>query len=280
MKIFTKVSDVLNHSNAVKSQGKKLCLVPTMGALHDGHLSLVREAKKHCESVIATIFVNPVQFAAHEDFGEYPRTLNADLASLESLGVDAVFTPTETEIYPKGKPEAKDVVPNEFANILCGKSRPHFFHGVWVVVRRLFEITKPDVAIFGEKDFQQLFIIRQMAKKEGFEINIIGAEIVREKTGLAMSSRNKYLNDEQLIIAANLYHELKSLSEELKQGKNVDLSINNAKNNLISKGFDSVDYIEYRDSETLEVLNEYNKGSRLIAAAYLGNTRLIDNYGI
>lgn len=279
MDIFTKMMETSNHSKALKSQGKKLGFVPTMGALHDGHLSLIETAKKHSDSVIVSIFVNPTQFAENEDFGDYPRVLEKDLELLKNIGCDAVFTPTEEEIYPEGKPEAKNIVKNN-ADILCGKSRPHFFHGVWLVVSRLFRIVEPVSAVFGEKDFQQLHIIRQMAKLEELDIDIIGAPIVREKSGLAMSSRNKYLSQEQLKIASNLFIEMSKVEKNLSKGENFTQTIQNAKDNLIVNGFDNIDYLEVRDSETLEELNEYKKGARIFAAAFSGKTRLIDNYEI
>lgn len=278
MKILKTRVAVSNHSNEVKSQGKKLSFVPTMGALHQGHISLVTLAKKNSDHVIASIYVNPTQFGPNEDFDSYPRDIQNDLDLLEKAGCNAVFIPDEKEIYPEGKPESKNIV-KENADILCGKSRPQFFHGIWLVVSRFFEIVQPDMALFGEKDFQQLQIIRNMAEEEGFNIEIIGAPIIREADGLAMSSRNKYLTEEERKIAPKLYEELKHIAEKILHRESVEHAISEAKGKLTNVGFD-VDYLELRDSESLKLLNEYNPKARLFAAAMLGKTRLIDNIPI
>lgn len=279
MFITSSKNEIFNHSKKVKSQGKKVSLVPTMGALHQGHLELIKTAQQHSDEVIASIFINPTQFSANEDFNTYPKSLERDLELLNKTGCNAVFTPTEQEIYPNGKPEAKNIVPAEIANILCGNSRPHFFHGVWIVVSRLFEATEPNIAIFGEKDYQQLFAIKYMTRLKKLGIEIIGAPIIRESDGLAMSSRNAYLNEAEREIAPLLHKELKKISSNLKENTNYKQLIKNSKDYLLENGFDNIDYLEIRDSNNLEELNEYRDSARIFAAAFLGKTRLIDNIG-
>ena len=240
--------------DTIRKDIKKLAFVPTMGALHEGHLSLVRLAQKHADTVIVSIFVNPTQFAPHEDFDSYPRDYETDLKQLEREGVDIVFLPTEDVLYPDGFESA--VKAGAAGQGLETDFRPHFFDGVVNVVYRLFNAVKPDMAIFGKKDFQQLQVITEMVKEQNLPIDIIGGSIARDEQGLALSSRNAYLSEEELKIARTLNVILKNAA------KTDDLEA--AKRRLLENGFDKVDYIEKR-------------WNRVLAAAWLGKTRLIDN---
>lgn len=240
--------------DAIRKDIKELAFVPTMGALHEGHLSLVRLAKQHAKHVIVSIFVNPTQFAPHEDFDSYPRDHETDLKQLEHEGVDIVFLPTEDVLYPDGFESA--ITARASGQGLETDFRPHFFDGVVNVVYRLFNAVKPDFAIFGEKDFQQLQVITEMVKEQNMPINIIGASIFRDEHGLALSSRNAYLSEDELKIARTLNVILKNAA------KTNDLEA--AKIQLLENGFDKVDYIEKR-------------WDRVLVAAWLGKTRLIDN---
>lgn len=240
--------------DAVRKDISKLAFVPTMGALHEGHLSLVRLAKKHAEYVIVSIFVNPTQFAPHEDFDSYPRDYETDLKQLEREGVDIVFLPTEDALYPDGFKSA--VKAGASGQGLETDFRPHFFDGVVNVVYRLFNAVKPDFAIFGEKDFQQLQVITEMVKEQNMPIDIIGAPIARDEHGLALSSRNAYLSEDELNIA-------RTLNVILRDAAKTD-NLEAAKRLLLESGFNKVDYIEKR-------------WNRVLGAAWLGKTRLIDN---
>ncbi len=236
--------------------------VPTMGALHEGHLSLMRLAKERCESVIASIYVNPTQFAPHEDFDSYPRDLEGDLALLENEGVDLVFLPSEADIYPSG-PAAR-TKSGCAAEGLESKFRPHFFDGVATVVSRFFEIVKPAHAVFGEKDFQQLQVIREMVETGGLPIEIIGGPIARDEHGLALSSRNEYLSAEELEIARMLNQIVYKAAENPTEDV-----LKEAQEMLLTAGFERINYVAYKP--------EWN---RVLAAAWLGKTRLIDNCSI
>lgn len=231
-----------------KAEGLSVGLVPTMGALHEGHLSLVRLAQEQSDRVVVSIFVNPTQFAPHEDFESYPRDLAADLAALQQEGVHAVYTPAETEIYPNG--QETTIKAGAAAEGLETDFRSHFFDGVVNVVYRLFDHVKPDLAVFGQKDFQQLQVIREMVEAEGLGIEIVEGPIVRDEHGLALSSRNAYLNAEELAIARQL---------------NVILKHSEApEEDLRAAGFDKIDYVSER-------------WGRRLGAAWIGKTRLIDN---
>ena len=227
-----------------------LAFVPTMGALHDGHLSLVELAKQHADHVIVSIFVNPTQFAPHEDFDSYPRDVDGDIAKLAEAGVIAAYTPTREGMYPDG--EVSAITAGSAAEGLETDFRPHFFDGVVNVVHRLFNHVKPDVAVFGQKDFQQLQVIKEMVKAQNRLIQIIGAPIARDEQGLALSSRNAYLSPQELEVARKLNVIIR------------DLPPAEATQALLDAGFDKVDYLEQRWGRTL-------------AAAWLGKTRLIDN---
>jgi pantoate--beta-alanine ligase len=248
-----------------------------MGALHDGHLSLVREARKHCAKAVVSIFVNPTQFAPHEDFDRYPRTLDADSAKLADHA-DLIFAPSVREMYPDGFATKIDVGGPSAG--LETDYRPHFFGGVATVVAKLLLAAMPDYAIFGEKDYQQLLVIRRLNADLGLPIEIAGGAIVRESDGLAMSSRNAYLTKEQRAVAGRMNLILRDTITRLKHGDPVGVAEQFGKSALLEAGFDSVDYLAIRDAETLAIISELSRPARVLAAAKVGNTRLIDNMAV
>lgn len=253
-----------------------LALVPTMGALHEGHLSLIKQAQKHADRVVVSIFVNPTQFAPNEDFDSYPRTLEADLNACKKLGVDVVWTPTEHEIYPEGAQNAKKIImPSELTQILCGVSRPHFFDGVTTVVYRLFELIKPDIAIFGEKDFQQLTILKKMVDDYSLNVKIIGAPIIRETDGLAMSSRNQYLSANDRLKAVQLSQSLNAVNRAFQKGEKDVVALKNIASHTCPDL--KLDYCEIVDPKSLALKHVASSNDRVCIAAWCGNTRLIDN---
>ena len=254
--------------NLRKSQ-HKIALVPTMGALHDGHISLVETALKHADSVVVSIFVNPTQFSANEDFSKYPRTEKQDIERLESAKVAIAYIPTIEEIYSKDSVTSVHVA--GISEELCGATRFGHFDGVATIVTKLFMQTQPDFAVFGEKDYQQLHIIKQFSRDLDIPVKIIPSPIMRESDGLAMSSRNRYLSDSERKIAANLYKTLQNIAK----GKDIEA----AKTELLAAGFTKIDYIELRDADTLKPTNKKHN-ARLRAALFLGKTRLIDNIAI
>ena len=253
-----------------------IALVPTMGALHDGHVSLVRLAKRRAKKVVVSIFVNPTQFAAHEDLGSYPRTWKADISRLASEGVDLVWNPDVKTMYPDGF--ATRIAPEGPA--LAGledRFRPHFFGGVATVVAKLFTQVRPDFSFFGEKDFQQLKVVTRMARDLDLGVRVIGGAIVRERDGLAMSSRNVYLSAEQRHAAPTLFRALKATSKRMRAGGDFRSALAAAADAIAEAGF-ALDYIEARHAETLAPVSSLNDGPvRLLVAAKIGTTRLIDN---
>lgn len=267
---------------AWKAAGETVGFVPTMGALHTGHLSLIEKAKENASRVVASIFVNPTQFAPGEDFDTYPRREAQDLALLSSVGCDVVYLPTVAEMYPDGS--VTDVRVNGMSDLLDGIYRPHFFYGVATVVARLFLHAQPDVAVFGEKDFQQLQIIRRMTHDLGFPIRIIGGETRRDADGLAQSSRNLYLSADERRTAGALFAALHRASVRLSLGAHPAEVLGEAHAHVMTAGFRSVDYITVVDPETLIALPDspLAKGTeaRLLGAAWLGRTRLIDNISV
>ena len=262
-----------------QSRGKSVALVPTMGALHEGHLTLVRYARRKCDRVVVSIFVNPAQFAPHEDFGSYPRTWDTDVAALKALRADAIWAPNVATMYPEGF--ATRVVPGGPA--LAGledKFRPHFFGGVCTVVAKLLLQVRPDIATFGEKDYQQLKVVTAMARDLDIGTRIAGVPTVREKDGLAMSSRNAYLSPEERAIAPALHRTLKACAGSLKAGAPFAASLGEAEAAIEKVGF-AVDYFEARHAETLAPVTSIKDGPvRLLVAAKLGRTRLIDNIAV
>ena len=261
----------------LRMEGKRVALVPTMGNLHDGHMKLVDEAKARADVVVVSIFVNPMQFDRPEDLARYPRTLQEDCEKLNKRKVDLVFAPSVKEIYPNGTETHTYVDVPGLSTMLEGASRPGHFRGVSTIVSKLFNLVQPDIACFGEKDFQQLALIRKMVADMGFDIEIVGVPIMRAKDGLALSSRNGYLTAEQRKIAPALYKVLSSIADKLQAGeRDLDEIIAIAGQELNEKGFRSDD-IQIRDADTLLEIAENSKRAVILVAAWLGDARLIDN---
>jgi len=260
-------------------QTHSVALVPTMGNLHDGHLALVKKAQQHADIVVVSIFVNPMQFGANEDLDNYPRTLEQDIQALESLGVNAVFTPQVSDVYPRGLDVQTRVEVPEVGNILCGASRPGHFVGVATIVCKLFNMVQPDVAVFGEKDFQQLQIIRLMTLDLSLPVTIIGEPTKRESSGLALSSRNGYLSGQQRQQATAIYSTLQGISQQLSEKPNFNQTVKWAEQQLHDAGL-VTDYVAIRNAEDLQPATIQDKQWVALVAAKLGNTRLIDNLTI
>lgn len=261
----------------LRMEGKRVALVPTMGNLHDGHMKLVDEAKARADVVVVSIFVNPMQFDRPEDLARYPRTLQEDCEKLNKRKVDLVFAPSVKEIYPNGTETHTYVDVPGLSTMLEGASRPGHFRGVSTIVSKLFNLVQPDIVCFGEKDFQQLALIRKMVADMGFDIEIVGVPIMRAKDGLALSSRNGYLTAEQRKIAPGLYKVLSSIADKLQAGeRDLDEIIAIAGQELNEKGFRSDD-IQIRDADTLLEISENSKRAVILVAAWLGDARLIDN---
>jgi len=256
-----------------------VALVPTMGALHAGHLALVRRARQRAERVIVSIFVNPTQFAPHEDLASYPRTFAEDLAALAREGVDLVWAPSAEVMYPDGF--ATRIAPEGAAKVgLEDAFRPHFFGGVATVVAKLFLQCRPDFALFGEKDFQQLKVVTRLARDLDLRLRIIGVPTVRERDGLAMSSRNAYLSEAERAMAPVLYRTLKQCAQGIAAGSSVAKVLAHGRKAITAAGF-VLDYLEARNAETLAPLNKHgDEPIRVLVAARLGRTRLIDNIGV
>ena len=265
------------HIRRLRQEGKRIALVPTMGNLHDGHMKLVDAAKASADVVVASIFVNPMQFDRPDDLARYPRTLQDDCEKLNKRKVDLIFAPAAAEIYPHGIENQTYVDVPGLSTMLEGASRPGHFRGVSTIVSKLFNLVQPDVACFGEKDFQQLALIRKMVADMGYDIEIIGVPIMRAKDGLALSSRNGYLSAEQRKIAPGLHKVMNSVAEKLAAGeRNLDEVIAIAAQELNEKGF-RADDIQIRDADTLLDLTETSKRAVILMAAWLGEARLIDN---
>ena len=261
----------------LRMEGKRVALVPTMGNLHDGHMKLVDEAKARADVVVVSIFVNPMQFDRPEDLARYPRTLQEDCEKLNKRKVDLVFAPSVKEIYPNGTETHTYVDVPGLSTMLEGASRPGHFRGVSTIVSKLFNLVQPDIACFGEKDFQQLALIRKMVADMGFDIEIVGVPIMRAKDGLVLSSRNGYLTAEQRKIAPGLYKVLSSIADKLQAGeRDLDEIIAIAGQELNEKGF-RADDIQIRDADTLLEVTEKSKRAVILIAAWLGDARLIDN---
>lgn len=271
------VAELREITKGWRAAGDTIALVPTMGALHEGHLSLARHGKTTCDRLVASIYVNPTQFAPTEDFSSYPRTFENDLAKLAQVGCDLVWAPTTDVMYPDGF--ATMVTPEGVAEGLETDFRPNFFRGVATVCCKLFTQVAPDVAVFGEKDYQQLGVIRQMVRDLDLPLRIDGRPTIREADGLALSSRNAYLSDDERRIAVRLNEVMRQVAEGIRAGKAADDICRTGSEALLSAGFRAVDYLTVRDAITLKPADAGAppESLRILAAAWLGKTRLIDN---
>jgi len=264
----------------LRMQGKfpKIGFVPTMGALHEGHLSLIEHAKNHCNQVVVSIFVNPTQFGKNEDFSKYPRTLENDLTLLKKAKVSVVFTPSANDLYKNPFSRETRIDVPVLAKKLCGKTRKNHFRGVTMVVNRLLNLVQPNTLFLGEKDFQQLVIIKKMISDLWIPVSVVGCPTLREADGLAMSSRNRYLNSGERSVAASIYQSLSTLQRYFDKGhKNPRVWIKETSTQLESLGF-KLDYLDVINEKTLNPVSTLKPGNRAVIAAYLGKTRLIDNF--
>ena len=273
------IKELREQIKAWRMQGLTIAFVPTMGNLHEGHLSLVKAAHKYADKVVSSIFVNPMQFGANEDIDSYPRTLERDQERLMSVNTDLLFLPTPATIYPKGTGDNTYVEVPNISELHCGASRPGHFRGVATVVCKLFNLVQPDVACFGTKDYQQLQVIKTMVEDLSMPVDIVPVETIREESGLAMSSRNGYLTPEELATAPVLYQTLQRLSKQLKDNQtSTDFSalVEQASDKLVQAGL-KTDYINICHAKTLNPAVVGDKEMVILAAAYLGKARLIDN---
>ena len=283
MQTINRLEPLRQAVDALKNGGKTVALVPTMGALHEGHLTLVRAAQARADHVVASIFVNPRQFGPSEDLDAYPRRLAADAALLEAEGVAVLWAPLVEEMYPPGY--ATNVGVSGVSDVACGAARPGHFDGVATVVCKLFNQVRPDFALFGEKDWQQLAVIRRMARDldltQPHVSAIIGVPTVREASGLALSSRNQYLNDTERAQAAGLSAAMRRAIDTIEAGAAVGPALATLKAEILAGGFSAVDYADLRDATTLEELTAFDgRPARLLVAARIGPARLIDNMGL
>lgn len=274
MKTETTIQGLTASLSPARAAKKMIGFVPTMGNLHEGHLTLVREAKKICDVVVVSIFVNPIQFGAGEDFDSYPRTLEQDSRLLADVGCDIIFAPSVEQMYGS-QPRLTNISVGQITDDLCGKSRPGHFDGVAVVVTKLFNIVQPDYAFFGQKDYQQLAVIRQLVQDLNIPLEVIGVPIVRAQDGLALSSRNGYLTEEQRATAPKIYQLLKQAEQDLHEGKALSAVLATISDQLTQAGF-IVDYVEARQPN-LQPIEQFTQNLVLFVAAKLGSTRLIDN---
>ncbi|MCH9025698.1 MAG: pantoate--beta-alanine ligase [Proteobacteria bacterium] len=277
MQTITSVELLQSQIAQWKSRGHTIGLVPTMGDLHEGHLSLVRLAREQADRLVVSIFVNPLQFGPDEDFDRYPRKLGADSGLLEKEQVDAVYAPGQAAMYPQGGQSVPQASAGELGGILCGASRPGHFDGVATAVNRLFEVVQPDLAVFGLKDYQQLLVIRQLVAERDLAVDILGGPTCREADGLAMSTRNRYLNAKERAVAPRLYAELQTAAALIRAGSPARVQIlERAVENLAAAGFRPI-YFELRRATDLSVAGKKDQDLALLTAACLGKTRLIDN---
>ena len=275
MLIIKNIGSLQNKLDNLRKNNNKVSLVPTMGSLHEGHLSLVKKAKRRGRIVVVSIFINPSQFGSNEDFNKYPKNTNKDTRLLKELSVDILFLPNKNEILTHKTSQLKQ--PRlTIEKILCGKSRPNYFPGVGKIIIKLFDIIKPHYAYFGEKDYQQYYFIKLLSNKLKFNTKIISGKTIRDDHGLALSSRNLYLNNKEKMIAQNIVKILRKSKKELSKKWKPLLIINKNKNLLIQKGVSKIDYFELR-SETFKKNVKKNEKARLFIAVFIGSTRLIDN---
>lgn len=277
MKTETTIQGLSASLNSARSARKMIGFVPTMGNLHEGHLNLVREARKLCDVVVVSIFVNPIQFGPNEDFDSYPRTLEQDSHLLAEVGCDIVFAPSVEQMYGN-QPRLTNIRVGEISNDLCGLQRPGHFDGVAVVVTKLFNIVQPNYAFFGQKDYQQLAVIKQLVRDLNMPIEVIGVPIARAEDGLALSSRNGYLTPEHRQIAPVIYQSLKNAEQNLHAGQTLPAALADIRTQLTDAGF-VIDYVEVR-SPMLQKVEQFDQDVIVFVAAKLGTTRLIDNLQI
>lgn len=280
MRTVHSLKELRSILRSYRRQGKTIGLVPTMGNLHEGHISLVQKASEAADIVVTSIFVNPMQFGANEDLGTYPRTLNEDQNKLATAGNTLVFAPAAEEIYPEGLARQTRIVVPEVSEGHCGASRPGHFEGVATVVNVLFNMVQPDIAVFGEKDFQQLAVIRKMVRDLMMPVQVVGAPTIRDDDGLAKSSRNGYLSEEERTIAPAVFQTLKHSAEQLKQGRTDFNALEQEAQDALSKAGLRPDYFNIVNSHTLKPATEDDRELTLLVAAFLGTTRLIDNLSI
>lgn len=277
MLTHTTLDELRTTIMAWRKGGARIALVPTMGNLHAGHLDLIAEARRRADRVVASIFVNPMQFGEGEDFDAYPRTLEADKAELTGAGVDLLFAPAVSVMYPSGTRQQTRVEVPGISDLLCGASRPGHFIGVATIVCKLFNMVQPDLAVFGEKDYQQLMVIRRMVADLALPIEIVGKATVRETDGLAMSSRNSYLSAEQRAMAPLLYRTLQATAEAIRAGNRNFISLEAEAGKALQQAGFVPDYYVIRRADDLELPGEGEESLVILAAAFLGTTRLIDN---
>jgi pantoate--beta-alanine ligase len=280
MQVFHHVKSLRQALQKERRAGKRIGFVPTMGNLHEAHLELVKIAQAHCDVVVTSIFVNPLQFGLNEDWDKYPRTLDADTARLDAVNCDYLFCPDEQEIYPNGMAEQTRVIVPTMTNVLCGASRPGHFEGVTTVVSKLFNIVQPDEAVFGVKDFQQLAVIRRMVEDLCLPIQITAGEIVREADGLAMSSRNSFITPEERSRVPQLNRTLNWVKQEITQGRrDFNVLAGLASEQIVAAGF-KVDYFNICNSRTLELAAYDDREITILGAMYTRGARLIDNVSL
>ena len=272
MHIFEQTGPLEEYLNSCREDGRSIALVPTMGGLHEGHLKLIDKAKECSDMVVVSVFVNPTQFAESEDFEAYPKTLSEDKKLLEAIKVDSMFVPLDNEVYPEGSSQDYDV--GEMGKILCGISRPIHFNGVAQVVARLFGIIRPDYAVFGEKDYQQLLIINSLVERQGIKTTIVSVPTVRESDGLAMSTRNNYLSREDRTNAPLFYQQLVDTKAAIQNGTDIPSAIQQAEDAL--RAVFDVEYIEVLNANNLTEITTSSSEIIIISAVRLGETRLID----
>lgn len=280
MHVFHQIHSLREALAEERRQGKRIGFVPTMGNLHSAHLALVERAREECDCVVTSIFVNPLQFGLNEDWDKYPRTLAADTAKLESVDCDYLFCPDEKEIYPNGMAEQTRVIVPSMTDVLCGASRPGHFEGVTTVVTKLFNIVQPDMAVFGAKDFQQLAVIRRMVEDLCLPVEIRAGDIVREPDGLALSSRNSFIGDDERPAVSQLYRSLCWIRDEILAGHRDFLGLaNQAAEQIREAGF-RVDYVSVCNSHTLEPAAHDDAEITILGAMYTRGARLIDNVSL